>query len=233
MRNPGSGSGRGSSNRRAPRRSPQTPDRVLAIRRAIGSSQEVGPRGAEADVGGRPRGVAARVRAEVPRPSAPPRMYTSRGETRWPSISRGPRRSGDPGDGGSFAREVLAPLAPKVDAEPDPYVGWQMLKPAYAEACRQGIAWSMLPKSYGGGGLSNVDFVIAAEEIQAVDPGFGTAVLVNGLGLMPVWYDPPRSRSSGSSAVPPATRPTSSSSATRRASPPARRAARRTSTLPP
>ena len=46
----------------------------------------------------------------------------------------------------------------------------------------------MLPKAYGGGGLSNVDFVIAAEEIQAVDPGFGTSILVNGLGLMPVWY---------------------------------------------
>ena len=88
----------------------------------------------------------------------------------------------------SFAQEVLAPLAPKIDAEPDPYVGWQMAKPAYEEACRQGIAWSMLPKAYGGGGLSNVDFVIAAEEIQAVDPGFGTAILVNGLGLMPVWY---------------------------------------------
>ena len=40
----------------------------------------------------------------------------------------------------------------------------------------------MLPKEYGGGGLSNVDFVIAAEEICAVDPGFGTTVLVNGLG---------------------------------------------------
>ena len=88
----------------------------------------------------------------------------------------------------SFSQEVLAPLAPKVDAEPDPFTGWQMLKPAYEEACKQGIAWSMPPKAYGGGGLSNVDFVIAAEEIQAVDPGFGTAVLVNGLGLMPVWY---------------------------------------------
>ena len=88
----------------------------------------------------------------------------------------------------NFAQEVLAPLAPKIDAEPDPYVGWQMAKPAYEEACKPGIAWSMLPKAYGGGGLSNVDFVIAAEEIQAVDPGFGTAVLVNGLGLMPVWY---------------------------------------------
>src|SRR4051795_1104378 len=88
----------------------------------------------------------------------------------------------------SFAREVLAPLDPSSPEEPDPYVGWQMAKPAYEEACRQGIAWSMLPKAYGGGGLSNVDFVIAAEEIQAVDPGFGTAILVNGLGLMPVWY---------------------------------------------
>src|SRR3712207_5768001 len=46
----------------------------------------------------------------------------------------------------------------------------------------------MLPKQYGGGGLSNVDFVIAAEEICAVDPGFATTILVNGLGLMPVWY---------------------------------------------
>ena len=63
-----------------------------------------------------------------------------------------------------------------------------MAKPAYQEACRRGITFSMLPKRYGGGGLSNVDFVIAAEEIQAVDPGFGTTVLVNGLGLMPVWY---------------------------------------------
>src|SRR4051812_32362736 len=87
----------------------------------------------------------------------------------------------------SFAREVLAPLSPKIDAEPDPYVGWQMAKPAYEEACRRGIAWSMLPKAYGGGGLSNVDFVIAAEEIQAVDPRFGTASLVNGLGPLPVW----------------------------------------------
>src|SRR6476646_11983246 len=87
-----------------------------------------------------------------------------------------------------FAQNVLGPVTPKIDEEPDPLKGWQMAKPASEEACKQGSAWSMLPKAYGGGGLSNVDFVIAAEEIQAVDPGFGTAVLVNGLGLMPVWY---------------------------------------------
>ncbi len=87
-----------------------------------------------------------------------------------------------------FAQNVLGPVAQKIDEEPDPLTGWQLAKPAYEEACKRGIAFSMLPKAYGGGGMSNVDFVIAAEEIQAVDPGFGTAVLVNGLGLMPVWY---------------------------------------------
>ena len=46
----------------------------------------------------------------------------------------------------------------------------------------------MIPKEYGGGGLSNVDLILAAEEICAVDPGFACTILVNGLGLMPVWY---------------------------------------------
>src|SRR6478752_1472844 len=87
-----------------------------------------------------------------------------------------------------FAQDVLAPVVRAADAEPDPLAGFNLTKPAYVEAVKRGIAFSMLPKEYGGGGLSNVDFVIAAEEIQAVDPGFGTAVLVNGLGLMPVWY---------------------------------------------
>ena len=87
-----------------------------------------------------------------------------------------------------FARDHLAPITDRVDAEPDPLKAFQLMKDAYAEACRRGFAFSMLPAEYGGGGLSNVDFVLAAEEIQAVDPGFGTTVLVNGLGLMPVWY---------------------------------------------
>jgi nitroalkane oxidase len=54
-------------------------------------------------------------------------------------------------------------------------------------AYKAGIAFCMLPREYGGG-LSNVDLVIAAEELCAVDPGFACTVLVNGLGLMPVWY---------------------------------------------
>ncbi len=87
-----------------------------------------------------------------------------------------------------FAQNVLAKCVRTADEEPDPLKGFNLTKPAYEEACRRGIAFSMLPKEYGGGGLSNVDFVIAAEEICAVDAGFATTVLVNGLGLMPVWY---------------------------------------------
>jgi acyl-CoA dehydrogenase len=87
-----------------------------------------------------------------------------------------------------FAQTVLAPIVQAVDEEPDPLRGFQMMKPAYVEASKRGMAWAMLPKEYGGGGLSNADYIIAAEEVQAVDPGFGTTLLVNGLGLMPVWY---------------------------------------------
>jgi alkylation response protein AidB-like acyl-CoA dehydrogenase len=91
-------------------------------------------------------------------------------------------------DARDFAEHVLAPIVREADAEPDPLRAFQMTKPAYIEAYQRGIAFCMLPREYGGGGLSNVDVVIAAEEICAVDPGFACTILVNGLGLMPVWY---------------------------------------------
>src|SRR6266851_3570397 len=86
----------------------------------------------------------------------------------------------------AFAENVLAPVVREADAEPDPLRGFQRTKSAYVEAYKAGIC--MLPKEYGGGGLSNVDVILAAEELCAVDPGFACTILVNGLGLMPVWY---------------------------------------------
>lgn len=89
----------------------------------------------------------------------------------------------------NFAENVLAPVVREADAEPDPLRGFQRTKSAYIEAYKAGIAFAMLPKEYGGGGLSNVDVVIAAEELCAIDPGFACTILVNGLGLLPVlWY---------------------------------------------
>jgi len=88
-----------------------------------------------------------------------------------------------------FSQEVLKPLIREADAEPDPQKGFQMIKPAYEKAYELGFATGFLPAEYGGGGLSNMDVLIAVEEIGAVDPGFGCVLLVNGLALMPlVWF---------------------------------------------
>jgi len=88
-----------------------------------------------------------------------------------------------------FAQDVLKPVVRAADAEPDPLNCFKMIKPVYQKAYELGFATGFLPREYGGGGLSNVDVLIAVEEIGAVDPGFGCVLLVNGLALMPlVWY---------------------------------------------
>src|SRR3954452_16907813 len=88
----------------------------------------------------------------------------------------------------AFAEDVLAPAVREADAERDPLRGFQRTKAPYVEAYKRGIAMCFVPEEYGGGGLSNVDLILAAEEICAVDPGFACTVLVNGLVLLPVWY---------------------------------------------
>jgi alkylation response protein AidB-like acyl-CoA dehydrogenase len=88
-----------------------------------------------------------------------------------------------------FALEVLQPLVKAADEEPDTQKAFQSLKGAYVECHKLGFAMGFLPKRYGGGGISNVDLQIVAEEITAVDPGFATVLLVNGLALMPLaWF---------------------------------------------
>jgi len=88
-----------------------------------------------------------------------------------------------------FALEILAPLVKTADEEPDTQKAFQMLKGAYVECHKLGFAMGFLPKRYGGGDVSNLDLQIVAEEITAVDPGFATILLVNGLALMPVaWF---------------------------------------------
>jgi nitroalkane oxidase len=88
-----------------------------------------------------------------------------------------------------FAVEILQPLVKAADNEPDTQKAFQSLKGAYVECHKLGFAMGFLPKQYGGGGISNVDLQIVAEEITAVDPGFATVLLVNGLALMPIaWF---------------------------------------------
>jgi nitroalkane oxidase len=88
-----------------------------------------------------------------------------------------------------FSVEILQPLVKTADEEPDTQKAFQILKGAYIECHKLGFAMGFLPKQYGGGGISNVDLQIVAEEITAVDPGFATVLLVNGLALMPIaWF---------------------------------------------
>lgn len=88
-----------------------------------------------------------------------------------------------------FAQKILKPVVKEADACPDPWKGFLMTKEAYGKAYELGLAYSFVPKEYGGAGASNVDTQIAVEEICAVDPGFGCTLLVNGLGLMPlIWW---------------------------------------------
>ena len=88
-----------------------------------------------------------------------------------------------------FSQEVLKPVVAEADALADTQQAFVMMKDAYKEAYKLGFAMGFLPSEYGGGDVSNLDLQIAAEEICAVDPGFATILLVNGLGLMPLaWY---------------------------------------------
>jgi alkylation response protein AidB-like acyl-CoA dehydrogenase len=88
-----------------------------------------------------------------------------------------------------FAREVLLPAAEAADAHPDPQEAFRLMRPVYEQAASMGMSTMFLPERYGGGGASNVDFLIAIEELCAVDPGFPTILLVNGLALMPLlWF---------------------------------------------
>ena len=88
-----------------------------------------------------------------------------------------------------FAVEILKPLVKAADEEPNTQTAFQMLKGAYVECHKLGFAMGFLPARYGGGGVSSVDLQIVAEEITAVDPGFATILLVNGLALMPLaWF---------------------------------------------
>lgn len=89
----------------------------------------------------------------------------------------------------NFAQKVLKPIVQEADACTDPWKGFLMTKKAYEKAYELGLAFSFVPKEYGGAGASNLDSQIASEEICAVDPGFGCTLLVNGLGLMPlIWW---------------------------------------------
>lgn len=88
-----------------------------------------------------------------------------------------------------FAQEILRPAAQRADTLADPQEAFLAMRPVYQQVATTGLHTMFLPVEYGGGGASNIDFLIAIEELCAVDPGFPTVLLVNGLALMPLlWF---------------------------------------------
>jgi alkylation response protein AidB-like acyl-CoA dehydrogenase len=92
-------------------------------------------------------------------------------------------------DAREFAREVLRPAAEAADTVVDPQAAVVAMKPVWEAAHARGFTTAFLPAKYGGGGASIVDTLIVTEELAAVDGGFPTTLLVNGLALMPLaWF---------------------------------------------
>ena len=117
-------------------------------------------------------------------------------------------------DAREFAREVLRPVAERADALADPQEAFVAMKPVFEAATALGYTTSFLPEKYGGGGASIVDTLIVTEELAAVDGGFPTIVLVNGLALMPLtWFGDGEACARGGSAAPSTARTPVSSAA--------------------
>ncbi len=112
-----------------------------------------------------------------------------------------------------FAIDVLRPAAERADAIGDPHEAFRAMQPIYRLAAENGFTTMFLPRQYGGGGASNVDFLIAIEELCAADPGFPTILLVNGLSLMPILWLGTEEQRERWITKPPRTRPALSSPA--------------------
>lgn len=85
-----------------------------------------------------------------------------------------------------FAANVLTKVKPVIAAIHSPEGRFFAIRPFYAEMAKAGFVSALIPKAYGGGGISALDFAIAAEELTAVDVNVPTTVLATGLGLEPL-----------------------------------------------
>jgi len=79
-----------------------------------------------------------------------------------------------------FAREEIAPIAAHYDRTSE------FPREIIRRAWELGLASTSLPAEYGGVGLSLVDSCLVVEKIAWGCAGFGTSIMCNDLGLMPI-----------------------------------------------
>lgn len=86
----------------------------------------------------------------------------------------------------AFAKECLRGVNAAIAPFPKPEQRFFATKPFYAEMAKAGFVHALVPKEYGGTGMTALDFAIAAEEMAAVDVNVASTLLATGLGLEPI-----------------------------------------------
>ena len=85
-----------------------------------------------------------------------------------------------------FAHTVLRQVRSTIAVLAKPEERFFATRPFYAQMANNGFVHSLIPKAFGGQGLSRLDFALAAEELAAVDINVPTTLLATGLGLQPI-----------------------------------------------
>lgn len=86
----------------------------------------------------------------------------------------------------AFGREVLGRVRETIAPLAKPEDRFFATQPFYAKMAEAGFVAALFPKAYGGGGMSALDFALAAEELTAVDINVPTTLLGTGLGMEPI-----------------------------------------------
>lgn len=85
-----------------------------------------------------------------------------------------------------FARQHLSRVPQVIAPFGRPEERFYATRPIYAEMVKAGFISALIPKKYGGTGMSTVDLALATEELAAVDVNVPSALLGTGLGLEPI-----------------------------------------------
>jgi alkylation response protein AidB-like acyl-CoA dehydrogenase len=89
-------------------------------------------------------------------------------------------------DARGFAAAVLSEVRGLIDPLSRPEDRFFATQPIYAQMAKAGFVHALFPAEYGGGGMSTVNFAIAAEELTRVDINVPTTLLAVGLGMEPI-----------------------------------------------
>lgn len=85
-----------------------------------------------------------------------------------------------------FSAQVLTKVKPAFAGLTRPEERFFATRPFYKELVKAGFAAALIPKAYGGGGATALDFAIAGEEFTTVDVNVPSTLLASGLGLQPL-----------------------------------------------